>query len=243
MLNFDDFANELILAILNRCDAVSLYRLSQTCCRLNSIVNPLLFRAPAITSVTSWIRFTEALQSNKLELPVLVEELDLNGVENRWEKLGNHAFAPLFTIKLDRLRLLDLGHCSRIHDKTIIALSDVCANLTTLSLAHCKRLTNKAVVSLSKCKKLQSLDLSFVHSVSDGSILYLVKQLELRWLNLEETAITDKCAHACLALPSIQYLNINGCYEILDPVYIAENTRTNCRLVCYDLYSSDESLQ
>ena len=141
------------------------------------------------------------------------------------------------------LKSLDVSELSAVNDNTVEGLNDVCSSLTDVSFSHCKLTDEGVQIFCSKCKMLQSINLSGCQDISDDSIVALssncslLKRVELGWcINLTEKslcALVKNCSNltyvdmsqcAIKHLPfeildhsSLQELKLNGCTSLRCP--------------------------
>ena len=141
------------------------------------------------------------------------------------------------------LKSLDVSELSAVNDNTVEGLNDVCSNLTDVSFSHCKLTDEGVQIFCSKCKMLQSINLSGCQDISDDSIVALssncslLRRVELGWcINLTEKslcALVKNCSNltyvdmsqcAIKHLPfeildhsSLQELKLNGCTSLRCP--------------------------
>lgn len=103
---------------------------------------------------------------------------------------------------------------SGITDSDLATISSL-QNLSNLSIHKNPDLTDQGLQHLSHLKKLQSANLARLKKVTDNGVTFLRTNPRLRWLNLEDTQITDESVPALLQLHGIQklYLKQTGISE------------------------------
>jgi len=192
--------------------------------------------------------FLSFLERTDLEL----ESLVLCGFENITSS-GLKQFLDSFA---SSLKSLDLSELPAVTDEIIKGLADICQNIEDVCFSHCKLTDEGVKVFCSKCKSLQSLNISGCQEISDDSIVTLstectsLKRVQLSWcVKLTETslgALVTNCQNltsvdmsqcAIRHLPfcildhsSLQELKVEGCTGLrCPPLEVAMNGLESCR--------------
>lgn len=118
--------------------------------------------------------------------------------------------------KLDKLEVLNLGSCTggwrtSEYDKWILDGISVMTNLRTLCLCFdCTDLVLQVLCD--NCPNIQCLDVTSSRSVTDRSVPYLLKCVQLKELQMHRTSVTiEGLADLLIGLPKIQ--DIGKCDE------------------------------
>lgn len=192
--------------------------------------------------------FLSFLERTDLEL----ESLVLCGFENITSG-GLKQFLDSFA---SSLKSLDLSELPAVTDEIITGLADICQNIEDVCFSHCKLTDEGVKVFCSKCRSLQSLNISGCQEISDDSIVTLstectsLKRVQLSWcVKLTETslgALVTNCQNltsvdmsqcAIRHLPfcildhsSLQELKVEGCTGLrCPPLEVAMNGLESCR--------------
>lgn len=119
---------------------------------------------------------------------------------------------------------LNLYLCSKITDKSVIAIGKNCLNIQYLNLFYCKLLRDEGITALAhKCAKLRFLNLSACAKITDRSVEALaVGCSALEVLNLSKclkvtNASVALLVRSCLKLRDLQ---LHGCNRLDDTVLV-----------------------
>lgn len=197
----------------------------------------------------SWVLsddiFASFLQRTDLEVEHFAlcgfENITPNGLTQFLAHLGSH------------LTSLDVSELSAVNDDIVGGIGDICSNLQDVSFSHCK-LTDKGIqLFCSKCKLLQSVNLSGCQDISDASIVALstnctsLRIVQLEWcLRLTEKsldALLSKCHH-------LTFINMSQCaikhipFSLLNNLSLKELKVEGCTaLKCPPLDLAIQSLE
>jgi hypothetical protein len=94
------------------------------------------------------------------------------------------------------LKILDLSHCHRITDYSLLSISKICHDLEFLNVSFCKLLTDVGISRIiQNCHLLSNLDISECNEIS-SEILFQISNSLIKLTNL----------------------NISGCYLVTDGI-------------------------
>ena len=153
----------------------------------------------------SWVLddgiFVSLLERTDLE----VEHFALCGFEN----ITSNSLRQVLAHIGPTLKSLDLSELSAMNDDIMEGLGDVCPNLRDACFSHCKLTDQGLHMFCSKCKMLQSINLSGCQDITDDSIVALstncttLKTVQLQWcVKLTEISL-DALVTNCHNLTSV----------------------------------------
>eukprot|EP00455_Lapot_gusevi_P041182 TRINITY_DN4748_c0_g1_i10.p1 TRINITY_DN4748_c0_g1~~TRINITY_DN4748_c0_g1_i10.p1 ORF type:complete len:479 (-),score=146.30 TRINITY_DN4748_c0_g1_i10:48-1484(-) len=143
--------------------------------------------------------------------------IDLNGCD-----YCDDAWLTRMAGQCTSLRVLRLGHCSKITDQGIMALvqSGLTSELVDLSLRDCRNLTDAAIQAIvNSCSgRLKYLDVRGCRNLTDASLNAIAGATLLRELELSECrdvsdAGVKQIAQSC---PALRTLTLSHCRSITD---------------------------
>ena len=133
---------------------------------------------------------------------------------------------------LQRLRYLNLRSCRQVSDRAIGYICGQYANVTgaqgnrdlrTLILQDCQSLSDQALKYVGEgLDRLESLNISFNVSISNGGVRFVADMPSLRELNLSSTEITDAgIAYLAEGAARIESLDLSFCPFITDAALVS----------------------
>lgn len=183
---------------------------------------------------------------------LVLEQFVLCGFEN----ITSNGLKQFLNHAASNLKSLDLSELLAVTDEIIEELGNICSSLEDVCFSHCK-LTDDGIKDFcSKCKTLQSVNLSGCQDISDDSIITLstncasLKKVQLSWcvklteksldalvMNCHNLTSVDMSQCAVRHLPfgildhlSLQELKVEGCVGLrCPPLEVATNGLESCR--------------
>lgn len=153
----------------------------------------------------SWVLNDDIFASFLERTDLEVEHFALCGFEN----ITSNGLRQVLAHIAPTLKSLDLSELSAVTDDIVDVLGDVCPNLRDVCFSHCKLTDQGLCMFCSKCKMLQSINLSGCRDISDDSVVALstnctaLKKVQLEWcVKLTEKSL-DALVTNCHNLASV----------------------------------------
>eukprot|EP00310_Coccolithus_braarudii_P026084 CAMPEP_0183340554 /NCGR_PEP_ID=MMETSP0164_2-20130417/7068_1 /TAXON_ID=221442 /ORGANISM="Coccolithus pelagicus ssp braarudi, Strain PLY182g" /LENGTH=173 /DNA_ID=CAMNT_0025510713 /DNA_START=15 /DNA_END=536 /DNA_ORIENTATION=+ len=129
----------------------------------------------------------------------LHEQCQMGRVCSDWEAASRHLLGVISELPLHQF-------AATMTDDCLHALLHRCPIITEVNLADCKRITDTGLLALRHCRRLQSLNLSFVSAVSADAIEKVCHATSMRSLDLG----------GCTQLSELELCTRFGAYLELD---------------------------
>ncbi|KAL4560219.1 hypothetical protein LXL04_032368 [Taraxacum kok-saghyz] len=128
---------------------------------------------------------------------------------------GNNARVVEIANECHLLEKLQLSHCPRISDKSLIAIANNCPNLTSLSIESCSNIKNEGLQEIGKkCPNLKSILIKNCSQIGDQGVASLVSSASssLMKVKLHGLNVTDTClaviGHYGMALTELTLVDL-----------------------------------
>ncbi|CAG8461219.1 9225_t:CDS:2 [Funneliformis caledonium] len=149
---------------------------------------------------------------------ILVREIDLTGLSHRWTEIIDADIIALVNL-CPNLTILDISYCHQLHDSTLTHIANhLGSNLTTLNVSSCPKFTDVGFSALARsCKVLTSLDFSYTDITDTALSKFAVTCPTIKWLNLKYCELlTDLSLDELKRMcKELRFLEIEGCYGVL----------------------------
>ena len=144
-----------------------------------------------------------------------LEQLDFSsGYASYKAKITDKGLGELAQLKMPRLKSLNLGYCSNISDRGLLAVSTM-QTLTDLMLWYCPEITDAGLEHVSKMSRLKWLSLMGCARVTDAGMPSLLGMTNLTALDLRGCpAITDRGLEYLAAKTNWHTIMLGGCSNV-----------------------------
>ncbi|KAJ9075402.1 hypothetical protein DSO57_1036406 [Entomophthora muscae] len=229
---------ELVCKILQYFDLNSLHVVSQLNRFYLRLSLPLIYHQPKFATCAQFKKFISCIKLNlqRLEktaasqsffpdntlLPDtqafahLIKEIDLSVVPSRWHDITNEDICNCMLL-CPNVTMIDLSLCELKDTALAIITKKYGDKLTHLNLYKCTKVEDFSGIT-KHCPNLVFLDLSYTN-IEDDELQKIIQNTHetLNWLSLEGCdMITDTSVERLVTCPNLDYINIQGCYGILN---------------------------
>ncbi|CAI2182927.1 3413_t:CDS:2 [Funneliformis geosporum] len=152
---------------------------------------------------------------------ILVHEIDLSGFSDRRTDITDDDIIALVNL-CPNLTFLDINYCRQLHDLTLTHIANhLGSNLTTLNVSSCPKFTDVGFSALARsCKVLASLDFSYTDITDTALSKFAVTCPTIKWLNLKYCElVTDLSLDELKRMcKELRFLELEGCYGVMREV-------------------------
>ncbi|CAB4374900.1 RNI-like protein [Rhizophagus irregularis] len=151
----------------------------------------------------------------------LVREIDLSGLSHRWSEITDTDIIALVNL-CPNLTFLDINFCQQLHDSTLIHIANhLGSNITTLNVSQCPKFTDVGFSALARsCKVLTSLDFSYTDITDSALSKFALTCPTIRWLNLKYCELVTDLSLDELKrwCKELSFLELEGCFGVIREV-------------------------